>query len=193
MRIISVFIITCALAAITPFRPTQPTISSGDRIPYALPDRYRGQKLESIAMTAREKQFYRSFPGKMAKMTDGKRQITYKWIERPTRKLHPASDCYRGMGYSIHPEPIRIDEDGRRWGASRAAKGRRRIRVEEQISDRSNRQWTDVSSWYWAAFLGRSQGPWQVITVSERISTPLKPQCCKGRRNTRDYGHSIDP
>jgi hypothetical protein len=172
LRIISVFIITCALAAVAPFRPTPTTIPSGDRIPYPFPDHYQGQKLVPITKTAREKQFYRSFPGKMAKMTDGKRQITYKWIARPTRKLHPASDCYRGMGYTIHPEPIRIDEHGQRWGTFTAVKGRLQIQVKEQISDLSNRQWTDVSSWYWSALLGRSQGPWRVITVSERIPTP---------------------
>jgi len=172
MRIISLFFITCVLAALVPFRPIQPPGYSADQSPYPFPDHYQGQKLKPLAMTERERQFYRSFPGKMSKMTDGKRHITYKWIERPTRKLHPAADCYRGMGYSIHPEPIRIDDDGQRWGAFMAVKGHQQLRVKEKISDPSNRSWTDVSSWYWSAFLGRSRGPWLVITVSEGIAMP---------------------
>lgn len=172
MRIISIFIITCALAALAPLRTTQPVGHSGDQVAYPFPDQFQGRKLKPIAMTEREKRFYSTFPGKMAKMTDGKRQVTCKWIEQPTRKLHPASDCYRGMGYSVHPEPIRIDDDGRRWGTFRAVKGHHHIRVREMISDLSNHQWTDVSGWYWSALLGRSQGPWLVITVSERIPRP---------------------
>jgi hypothetical protein len=172
MRIISIYIITCALAALVPFLPVQPPVYSGDQSPYPFPDRYQGRKLKPLALTERERQFYRHFPGKMSKMTDGIRHITCKWIEHPTRKLHPASDCYRGMGYSIHPEPIRIDADGQRWGAFRAVKGHQNLRVKERISDLSNRCWTDVSSWYWSAFLGRSQGPWLVVTVSECISKP---------------------
>ncbi|MCI0665355.1 MAG: hypothetical protein L0220_30200 [Acidobacteria bacterium] len=27
--------------------------------------------------------------------------------------------------------------------------------------------WTDVSSWYWSAMLGRSCGPWWVVTIAE--------------------------
>lgn len=172
MRIIGVFIIACALAAMIPLRPVQSTVHSGDQIPYPIPDQYEGKKLTPIAMTGREKQFYRRFPGKMVKMTDGKRQVTYKWIARPTRKLHPASDCYRGMGYTIHPGAIRVDDEGQRWGTFKAVKGHRQILVKEKISDLSNRHWTDVSSWYWSAFLGWSQGPWLAITVSELIQEP---------------------
>jgi hypothetical protein len=172
MRIIGVFFIACALAAMVPLRPIPPTAHSGDQISYPFPDQYEGKKLTPVAMTGREKRFYRSFPGRMVKMTDGKRQVTYKWIARPTRKLHPASDCFRGMGYSIHPGAILVDDGGQRWGTFRAVKGHRQILVKEKISDLSNHQWTDVSGWYWSALLGRSPGPWLAITVSELILEP---------------------
>jgi hypothetical protein len=27
-------------------------------------------------------------------------------------------------------------------------------------------EWTDASSWYWAAILGRTRGPWLAVTVA---------------------------
>lgn len=168
MRIIIVFIITCSLAAAIPLLPMRHDANSTNMYPLAFPDHYQGRKLQPIAMTEHEKRFYRRFPGKLSKYTDGQRNITFKWIDRPTRKLHPASDCYRGMGFSIYPEALQVDHSGHKWGAFRAVKGNNHILVKEKISDPSNHHWTDVSSWYWSALLGRSKGPWLVVTIAER-------------------------
>jgi hypothetical protein len=44
------------------------------------------------------------------------------------------------------------------------------LRVYERVYSAvsADENWTDVSSWYWSALLGRSRGPWWVITTAER-------------------------
>jgi hypothetical protein len=58
-------------------------------------------------------------------------------------------------------------------GCFDASRGGTRLRVCESIRDSAGGEWTDVSSWYWAALLGRSSGPWWATTVAER--TPPGP------------------
>ena len=36
-------------------------------------------------------------------------------------------------------------------------------------SARGDQSWTDVSSWYWQALLGKTHGPWWAVTVTEKI------------------------
>ena len=86
-------------------------------------------------------------------------------VNSPTRKLHPAADCFRGAGFHIEPQPIAIDEQGRRWSVFLAAKGSERMEVRERIYNQRGDAWTDVSSWWWQAALGKSQGPWWAETV----------------------------
>jgi hypothetical protein len=46
------------------------------------------------------------------------------------------------------------------------------LRVLERIYSSSENQtgqdWTDVSTWYWQALLGKTGGPWWSVTVTER-------------------------
>jgi hypothetical protein len=121
-----------------------------------------------VPLTKLEERFQSAFPGRIAKFSDGRRVIVMRWVVQETRKLHPASDCYRGSGYSISPLPIRIDAQGNLWGAMHAQRGRDVVRISERIFDGSGQGWTDVSAWYWAAFLGRSKGPWWAVTVVEK-------------------------
>ncbi len=96
MRDLILFVICCALAGIAPFLKPERT---------ALP------------LSDREQRFVSGFPGRIARFTDGKREIIVRWVTRETRMLHPAADCFRGMGYAIRPLPIYIDERGRHWGS----------------------------------------------------------------------------
>jgi hypothetical protein len=48
-----------------------------------------------------------------------------------------------------------------------AERGAERLRIRERIIDAGGATWTDISSWYWAALLGRSRGPWWAVTVIE--------------------------
>ncbi len=80
-------------------------------------------------------------------------------MSRETRKLHPASDCFRGSGYSIAPQPLAIDSTGVRWGSFVKLHGvSGDCRSNERIYDGLGNQWTDVSAWYWSAATGTSRG-----------------------------------
>ena len=86
-------------------------------------------------------------------------------VTSATRKLHPAADCFRGAGFSVDPQPIAVDEQGRRWSVFIAKKGVERMEVRERIYNQHGESWTDISSWWWQAAFGRSKGPWWAETV----------------------------
>lgn len=106
------------------------------------------------------------FPGRIGRFSDGEREIVIRWVTEATRKLHPASDCFQGLGYSIKPRALQRDDKGSLWSSFGASKGNERLRVRERIHSESGETWTDVSSWYWAAL--REEGPWWAITVAEK-------------------------
>jgi len=90
-------------------------------------------------------------------------------VNQPTRMLHPATDCYRGLGYRIRNEQLEEHTDKTRWRCFIADRGGRAVRVCERIEDAQGQGFTDTSAWYWASAAGQSTGPWKAITVA----TPL--------------------
>lgn len=118
-----------------------------------------------LALGPREARFARDFPGRLALFStpDG-RTIIVRQLRQPTRKLHPAADCLRAVGYAIEPRPIFHQIDGIEWGELRATRGNDTLRVRERLVGADGRRWTDVSAWYWSAALGRAAGPWWAIT-----------------------------
>lgn len=115
----------------------------------------------------REVRFATGFPGKIGVFTDGERTYVVRWVRTPTRKLHPAADCLRALGYTVKPSPIFAEASGERWGTAHAQHGQEQLRVRERIVDSVGRTWTDVSAWYWSAVLDRSEGPWWAVTIVE--------------------------
>lgn len=109
--------------------------------------------------------FAESFPGRIGRFSDGQREVVIRWISAPTRKLHAASDCFRGSGYRVKPLPLQR-ASGMTWGAFSAERGTLRLYVREVIIDASGQRWTDVSAWYWASVRGGTQAPWWAITVA---------------------------
>jgi hypothetical protein len=91
--------------------------------------------------------------------------VIMRWIAAPTRKLHAASDCFKGSGYRVKPLPLET-ANGMTWGSFAAERGTQRLHVREVITDGSGNRWTDVSAWYWAAVRGGTQAPWWAITVA---------------------------
>lgn len=135
-----------------------------------LPGNELGAPLRPLALTELEQRFARRFPGSLARMTDGTHTLVLRTVHEPTRMLHPAADCYRGLGYQIAAQHLLQDRQSRLWRcfeASRAAGPR--LRVCERTVDAQGQGFTDTSAWYWAALAGQSTGPWQAITVA----TPL--------------------
>jgi hypothetical protein len=119
-------------------------------------------------MDERERAFLAGFPGAVAHFTDGERDIVMRWVTQPTRRLHPAEDCYRGLGFETAQSRVVSDVDRTQWRCFTASRGGDESReVCEQLQDREGKRWTDVSAWYWSAALRRSQGPWLVTTVAE--------------------------
>jgi hypothetical protein len=168
MRALILFIAISALAAIAPFFSVHSGSTQKIPIHPQWPENFEGRALKQISLSKKEMIFAKHYPGKTAQFTDGKRNIAIKIAYHPTRKLHPANDCYKGAGYSIKPLPIHVDKNGNRWGQFSAFKKNEEIRVTERIFDNHGNSWTDVSSWYWAALFGnKTYGPWWAVTVSE--------------------------
>ncbi|MGH9799270.1 MAG: hypothetical protein ACRD82_02820 [Blastocatellia bacterium] len=167
------FFICCALAAVAPF-VARHAASPTESIPFPnWPATFEGHALTEQPLTDREQQFTKDFPGKIARFTTtDSREVIIRWVIEPTRALHPSSDCFRGLGYSIHPQPLSVDTAGNRWGTFEARRGNETLLVRERIYAIGNVQsWPDVSSWYWQATFGKTSAEssgWMAVTVAER-------------------------
>lgn len=128
------------------------------------PSQWQGRPLIRLPLSPQETRWLRGFPGSAARFTDGVREVLVRQVERPTRMLHPAADCFRGLGYGVDRPAIR-ESDGTRWSCFKARKDGAEREICERIHDARGGAWTDVSAWYWDALWGHSQGPWWAFTV----------------------------
>lgn len=134
------------------------------------PLEWRGRALQPLAMSAVEQRFAVHFPGRIARfaMADGS-ELVLRQVNRPTRMLHPAADCWRGIGWRIEATRLESDAGALLWRCFDAVRDGQRVRVCERIVDAQGQAFTDTSAWFWAASLDRSQGPWQAITRVENM------------------------
>lgn len=128
---------------------------------------YEERRLIPIEPDAVEARFADRFPGQLARFTDGRRQLVFRYLKTPSRQLHAAADCFRGAGYKVEPQPLRRDGEGKLMGCILAERDDRTMRVCERVFDAHGGSWYDVSSWYWSAVLRQSAGPWWAVTVAE--------------------------
>jgi hypothetical protein len=160
------FLIALPAAAVSPLISRQaPERDAG--IEPAWPGRINGRAIRELPLSDAERRFATDFPGRIKRFTDGRRILILRWVTHATRKLHPAADCFRGLGYAVHPSGNLSDADGREWGCFSASRGDTTLRVTERIHDAAGNSWTDAQAWFWAAALGRSRGPWWATTVVE--------------------------
>jgi len=136
------------------------------------PLQFEGASLTALPLSALEQRFQANFPGRVGRFTDGRREIILRWVAEGSRKLHAASDCFKANGHALTPQPIAVS-GGQRWSGFIARKKGQRLLVRERIHDAAGAQWSDVSAWYWAVQLGRSQGPWWAVTVATAL--PAEP------------------
>jgi hypothetical protein len=129
------------------------------------PTHFRDQPLTQLPLSELELRFTQRFPGAVARFTDGERIVILRQVNRPTRQLHPARDCFAALGYRIDRPRVSTDAEGNAWSCFSAERDGRRMRVCERIHDGDGRSWTDVSSWFWSAQYGG--GPWLAMTVVE--------------------------
>jgi hypothetical protein len=163
-----IYVVACAIAALLPLLSTQ----SGQQTNAATtfpgwPVQFEGKPLTPLPLTELEKRFAADFPGHINRFTDGKREIVVRWVTEATRKLHPSSDCFEGLGYTVKPLALRRDESGSLWSSFEAIKGSEQLHVYEQIRSESGQTWTDVSAWYWSA-LAEGHGSWWAFTIAEK-------------------------
>lgn len=125
--------------------------------------------MQELSHSQGELRFEKDFPGRIGKFSDGKSEYAIRWVTEPTRLLHLASDCLKGSGYEIKPQPLFIDPQGNRWGCSLAIGKDQTLKVRERIFDTDGKNWTDVSSWYWSALMRVSKGGWWAVTVIEKV------------------------
>ena len=132
------------------------------------PREWRGQALQPLARSAVEARFAERFPGRIARfrVADLGDELVLREVQRPTRMLHPAADCWRGIGWQIGAAQLVRDDasQGELWRCFEATRGGQRVRVCERIVDAKGLAFTDTSAWFWAASMGQSVGPWQAVT-----------------------------
>ena len=169
-----VYIVACTLAALVPFISAQPESRSPARAAVfaGWPTQHNSRTLTQLPLTEFEQRFATDFPGRIGRFTDGKREIIIRWVTEATRKMHFASDCFQGLGYTVRPLPMHRDEHGALWTSFTATKGTEQLRVYERIHNDAGESWTDVSAWYWAALRNENGGPWWAITIAEKEYQP---------------------
>ena len=136
------------------------------------PSHWRGAPLRPLALSEVEQRFASQFPGRLTRMTDGHQVLVLRTVTRPTRMLHPAADCYRGLGYQITRERLELQDNAQPWRCFEARRAGRAVRVCERISDAAGQSYADTSAWYWGAVWRRTQGPWTAVTVATPLGEP---------------------
>lgn len=159
-------LLSSAVALSASFVPRADRMIGVDTPVPAWPTHFQGQALSPVALSNAERTTLGGFPGAVARFSDGERDIVMRWVTQATRQLHPAADCYQGLGYDVQAARVLLDGDGTQWRCFTATRKGGVREVCEQLKDRDGQRWTDVSSWYWAAVLGRTEGPWLVTTVA---------------------------
>jgi hypothetical protein len=167
-----VFLFACLAAAAAPLLPSPPAPAAAGFPGW--PAQFEGRPLRQLPLTALEERFAENFPGRLGRFSDGESEIILRWVAHETRRLHPAADCFKANGYELTPQPIEVNANGVRWGRFLARRGATTLSVRERLYDTAGNSWTDVSSWYWAAFWDRSSGPWWAVTVA-RAKIITKP------------------
>ncbi|MGY4397292.1 hypothetical protein ACVWZA_002486 [Sphingomonas sp. UYAg733] len=172
---LAAILLACAGAAIPLLSPA--TIA-GPMQSTPWPTIFEGRPITRIAPAPADRFLARQFPGQVARFSDGRRQIVLRRVAAATRTMHPASDCFRAIGYAIEPVAMRIAPDGKPASCFTATRDGHTLIACEQVRGASaDEAWPDISSWYWAALLGRSAGPWTAsLTVEQAPLTQPTPE-----------------
>ena len=167
----SYYLIACVIAALVPFVSAwfETPVTGATAVAFpGWPSTFEGKTLTQLPLSEMEKKFASGFPGRIARFSDGEHEIIIRWVTEATRMMHPASDCFQGLGYSVKPLPAHRDENGSLWASFGATKSNERLVVFERIHSDSGQTWTDVSAWYWSALRHEGSGSWWAITVAEK-------------------------
>lgn len=128
------------------------------------PTRFTNTTKQQLPLAPHEQRFAQGFPGKIAKFKDAKQRYIVRFVARPTRRLHPALDCFRASGYRVTPQ-ARCPTSANANGCFIAERDEQRLLVHERISDATGQAFGDVSAWYWATLRSQTRGPWWSVTT----------------------------
>ena len=159
----------CLVAIVVPFFAHPTASRTVGVMPPAWPTMINGMKVLPVDSLVEETAFAADFPGHMKRFTDGRNSYFVRVVTRETRQLHPSSDCFRGLGYSIEPQPLVVTAAGEQWSSFEASKQGRKYLVLERIHDEAGNSWTDVSQWYWSACFNKTKGPWWAVTIAQPL------------------------
>jgi hypothetical protein len=159
-----------AACAVLPLALPQPDAQAASARHVEWPSEWDGRALRPLALSHVEQRFAARFPGAIGRFSDGERVLVLRSVDAPTRMLHPAADCFRGLGYGIAQARLERDARQRLWRCFEAsAPDGQRLRVCERIEAPDGGAFTDPSAWFWAASLGQSSGPWRAVTLVEAL------------------------
>src|SRR4029077_21235103 len=96
LKRVAMLLVSMAGAALTPLFAGHEFRPSAHAQAREWPHEFRGHPLVRVPLNLDEQRFLEDFPGVVARFTDGEHDILMRWVDRPTRRLHPAEDCYRG-------------------------------------------------------------------------------------------------
>jgi hypothetical protein len=163
-----VFLLACLMAAVVPLRSRPEGAAAGEPAFPGWPESFEGRPLSATGLNAAERAFGERFPGRMGRFSDGSRLVVLRWVTAPTHNVHSGANCLETIGYKLKPGDWRRDPDGVIWSTWTAEGPDGRLLIRERCHDGRGRSWPDVSTWFWAAVMGRTEGPWWVVTVAER-------------------------
>ncbi len=163
MRLILLALAVAAAA----LSPLVPHTSSAIPPEQAWPSRFDGKPLTRLPAAPSDRFFTRDFPGHVARFSDGQRQIVLRQVTQATRKLHPARDCFRAIGYETSETSLQKSPDGQPRACFTARRSDKALTICEEIRDAKGVSYPEVSAWYWPALMGQSTGPWVAATLVE--------------------------
>ena len=162
---ISVFAVAALVCIAFPMPPREADEQAAHGFP-GWPVQFEGEAIAEEPLSEFEKGFAKSFPGKIGRFRSGRRIVILRWTTRLTHRVHGAAYCLEATGWKIEPRPLEARADGA-WSAFRATQGGKTLHVREQARDASGATFADVPAWFFSALLGRSVGPWWIVTVAE--------------------------
>lgn len=162
------FAVSLAAAAAAPFLSPGAPAPQPAAAPW--PAHFEGRSLAPLAPAPEDALLARAFPGRVARFSDGRRQIVLRQVAAPTRRLHPAKDCFRATGYRIEPAPMQTVAGLGPSSCFLAVREGKAFRVCERIAGSNGRSWPDISSWYWSALLDPGSGPWLAALTVEALT-----------------------